>query len=311
MPFLMTGLNLVSAYIFAANQTKRGRYQLYGMAGLFLILLYNSPSGLLLYWSCNNLISLFKNLVSRYHLFRRISGLPDSAGRLCKKIALPFIVLLLLGATVFGSVALYYLFKSSFTVLLIKIAYFPMLYLTLLAVLFFLKNYRDHFFSQIFLLLLLALIGQAGFNILWGPFSMDLRDLIMNLVSISLVSVFLPLLEYFNNQINLRHSIDTYQFKKGLYQSILILVVLAGLVIPTSLVSSSPMEMGILQFYAVTDFYMGSLLSGLCPSVSCLYSTPITSKTFPFHSDDFDSYFSYQLSYISWELRCNFRIASV
>jgi membrane protein insertase Oxa1/YidC/SpoIIIJ len=34
------------------------------MALIFLVLLYNSPSGLVLYWTCNNIFSLGKNLAS-------------------------------------------------------------------------------------------------------------------------------------------------------------------------------------------------------------------------------------------------------
>ena len=32
------------------------------MAGLFLVLLYDSPSGLVFYWTLNNLFSLVKNI---------------------------------------------------------------------------------------------------------------------------------------------------------------------------------------------------------------------------------------------------------
>ncbi|MBR4426786.1 MAG: sulfatase-like hydrolase/transferase, partial [Spirochaetales bacterium] len=38
------------------------KVQLYGMAAIFLVLLYNSPSGLVLYWTMNNLFSLLKNI---------------------------------------------------------------------------------------------------------------------------------------------------------------------------------------------------------------------------------------------------------
>ena len=32
------------------------------MAVIFLVLLYNSPSGLVVYWTCNNIFSLVKNI---------------------------------------------------------------------------------------------------------------------------------------------------------------------------------------------------------------------------------------------------------
>lgn len=63
MPFVMTGINLISAAIYAKKTGLREKIQMYGIAALFLVLLYNSPSALLFYWTCNNLFSLLKNLV--------------------------------------------------------------------------------------------------------------------------------------------------------------------------------------------------------------------------------------------------------
>ncbi|MDR1220589.1 MAG: membrane protein insertase YidC [Treponema sp.] len=64
MPLLMTGINLLSAMVYAKDMGTREKAQLYGMAIIFLVLLYNSPSGLALYWTCNNVFSLGKNLAS-------------------------------------------------------------------------------------------------------------------------------------------------------------------------------------------------------------------------------------------------------
>lgn len=63
MPFVMTGINLASASVYGKKITFKEKGQLYGMALLFLVLLYNSPSALLFYWTCNNLLSLVKNTV--------------------------------------------------------------------------------------------------------------------------------------------------------------------------------------------------------------------------------------------------------
>jgi YidC/Oxa1 family membrane protein insertase len=64
MPLLMTVINLLSALVYAKDMGTREKAQLYGMAIIFFILLYNSPSGLALYWTCNNVFSLGKNLAS-------------------------------------------------------------------------------------------------------------------------------------------------------------------------------------------------------------------------------------------------------
>jgi YidC/Oxa1 family membrane protein insertase len=64
MPILMTAVNIVSSFIYAKDLGKREIIQLFAMAVVFLVLLYNSPSGLVLYWTVNNLYSLVKNAAS-------------------------------------------------------------------------------------------------------------------------------------------------------------------------------------------------------------------------------------------------------
>ncbi|MCL2186025.1 MAG: membrane protein insertase YidC [Treponema sp.] len=66
MPILMTALNILSALIYAKDYGRRERIQLYAMALVFLVLLYSTPSGLVLYWTMNNFYSLIKNLCFRY-----------------------------------------------------------------------------------------------------------------------------------------------------------------------------------------------------------------------------------------------------
>ena len=62
LPLLMTVINLISTMIYTKGHPLKTKIQLYGMALVFLILLYNSPSGLVLYWTLNNLFSLIKNI---------------------------------------------------------------------------------------------------------------------------------------------------------------------------------------------------------------------------------------------------------
>ena len=62
LPILMTVINLISSMIYTKGASFRSKMQLYIMAGLFLVLLYDSPSGLVFYWTLNNLFSLVKNI---------------------------------------------------------------------------------------------------------------------------------------------------------------------------------------------------------------------------------------------------------
>ena len=61
LPFVMTGINLLSAFIFTHGTDKSEKLQLYGLAALFLVLLYNSAAALVFYWTMNNVFSLGKS----------------------------------------------------------------------------------------------------------------------------------------------------------------------------------------------------------------------------------------------------------
>ena len=65
MPILMTTINIVSGFIYTKGFSLKDKLQLYVLAGVFLVLLYQSPSGLVLYWTMNNLFSLLKNIVMK------------------------------------------------------------------------------------------------------------------------------------------------------------------------------------------------------------------------------------------------------
>lgn len=65
LPILMTLINFVSGAIYTKNATFREKAQLYVVAVIFLVLLYNSPSGLVIYWILNNVFSLIKNIVMK------------------------------------------------------------------------------------------------------------------------------------------------------------------------------------------------------------------------------------------------------
>ncbi len=63
LPVLMTAINVISSAIYLKGFPLKTKVQLYGMALFFLVFLYNSPAGLVFYWTLNNLFSLGKTLV--------------------------------------------------------------------------------------------------------------------------------------------------------------------------------------------------------------------------------------------------------
>lgn len=65
LPVIMTLINFVSGAIYLKKAPIKEKIQLYGLALVFLFLLYNSPSGLVCYWILNNLFSLFKNIIAQ------------------------------------------------------------------------------------------------------------------------------------------------------------------------------------------------------------------------------------------------------
>ncbi|MBR4159833.1 MAG: YidC/Oxa1 family membrane protein insertase, partial [Spirochaetia bacterium] len=62
LPVAMTVINIVASAVYVKGFAFKEKLQLYGMAGLFLVLLYNSPAGLVFYWTLNNVFSLCKNI---------------------------------------------------------------------------------------------------------------------------------------------------------------------------------------------------------------------------------------------------------
>ncbi len=64
LPIIMTAINLLSVFVYSEKLQKKEKNQLLLMALLFLVLLYKSPSGLVLYWTMNNVISLIKNIIN-------------------------------------------------------------------------------------------------------------------------------------------------------------------------------------------------------------------------------------------------------
>ena len=72
LPILMTFINILASAVYSKGLTIKEKLQLYITAAVFLVLLYNSPSGLVFYWTLNNIFSLFKNIFYRIKLSKKI-----------------------------------------------------------------------------------------------------------------------------------------------------------------------------------------------------------------------------------------------
>ncbi|MHC6202937.1 YidC/Oxa1 family membrane protein insertase [Breznakiellaceae bacterium SP9] len=66
LPILMTAINCSSGAIYTKGHSIGNKVQVYATAAVFLVLLYNSPAGLVLYWTMNNVLSLVKNIFYRF-----------------------------------------------------------------------------------------------------------------------------------------------------------------------------------------------------------------------------------------------------
>jgi len=86
LPVVMTVINCISGAVYTKGFAIREKVQVYGMALVFLVLLYNSPSGLVLYWTMNNIFSLLKNILSKTK-----HGLKIVYGFLCLCVILIYI----------------------------------------------------------------------------------------------------------------------------------------------------------------------------------------------------------------------------
>jgi len=68
LPIVMTLINCTAGFVYTQSLSVRDKIQVYGIAFVFLILLYNSPAALVLYWTLNNIFSLIK------HIFYKIKN---------------------------------------------------------------------------------------------------------------------------------------------------------------------------------------------------------------------------------------------
>ncbi len=81
LPVAMTVINLLSGAVYSKGMPLKSKVQMLAIALVFLVLLYNSPSGLVFYWTLNNVFSLLKNLFMRLKNHKTIlKGCCSAAG---------------------------------------------------------------------------------------------------------------------------------------------------------------------------------------------------------------------------------------
>jgi YidC/Oxa1 family membrane protein insertase len=66
LPILMTAINCTAGMVYTKGFPLKDKIQLFLMAGIFLVLLYKSPAGLVIYWTMNNCFSLIKNVYFKF-----------------------------------------------------------------------------------------------------------------------------------------------------------------------------------------------------------------------------------------------------
>lgn len=77
LPILMTLINILSGFVYSERGQIKEKLRITIIALVFLVLLYGSPSGLVFYWTLNNLFSLGKNVFTV--LFKLSSKEDDKA----------------------------------------------------------------------------------------------------------------------------------------------------------------------------------------------------------------------------------------
>uniref|UniRef100_UPI003F4C01D6 YidC/Oxa1 family membrane protein insertase n=1 Tax=Brachyspira catarrhinii TaxID=2528966 RepID=UPI003F4C01D6 len=69
LPFIMTAVSFLASLVYSKKLTLKEQLPLYATNLIFLVLLYNSPAGLLFYWTVNCTFSLVKNIVLENYSF--------------------------------------------------------------------------------------------------------------------------------------------------------------------------------------------------------------------------------------------------
>ena len=163
LPLIMTLFNVISGIIYNLSKENKNSKQIFILAILFLVLLYKSPAGLVLYWTMNNLFSLIKYYLEvkprSKDLFRLLSS-----DKLYRVLSLYSLLLL-----IFLSVLKYIIERSVWSILLNYSNYLIAVHYIVMIVLLIkgkVKNRLDKllYLSQILLLLFVGLIFYHYFS---------------------------------------------------------------------------------------------------------------------------------------------------
>lgn len=79
LPFAMTIINMIASVLFLQGAPLKSKIQLYAMAIFFLVFLYTSPSGLVFYWTLNNVFSLVKTIFYKLKNPKKVFRILSSA----------------------------------------------------------------------------------------------------------------------------------------------------------------------------------------------------------------------------------------
>ena len=74
LPIAMTLVNLLTAWFYTRHGEVNERRQMVIVAAVFLVLLFNLPSGLVLYWTMNNVFSFFRLFITNPEVFKKKTG---------------------------------------------------------------------------------------------------------------------------------------------------------------------------------------------------------------------------------------------
>jgi len=102
LPIAMTLVNLLTAYFYTRNGRTSELNQMLVVALLFLILLFNLPSGLVLYWTMNNVFSFLRLFITNPEVFKKNVGyanntLKENIKQIVLKLRIPLVLLAFIG----------------------------------------------------------------------------------------------------------------------------------------------------------------------------------------------------------------------
>ncbi len=109
LPVIMTLISIIAGAIYTRGMAWKDKWNVFLLPGIFMLLLYGSPSGLVLYWTMNNVFSLVKNIVGKYSRHKTI----------WKCIAAVALLFMFFFATVRGKADPYY--KMQMLILLVAV----------------------------------------------------------------------------------------------------------------------------------------------------------------------------------------------